>query len=225
MKPATEKIHTLRAKLRALAERGVNGEATAAKYKLACLEARFDFNTPRQVADLFAGKFKPATSAAPVGLDLATHGDCCDSVKWAIERGTGIRCLYRAGQLCAEATPATCARLETIARTIAENFTALWARLQTAPGIQAGDRQCFTLGLYDGLMGEHRENQPLPRRAGPVRLAKAKRKAVGHVAGITLHPYSIALDLGRQIRHTVPLDEINRTLENKITQALPAATQ
>ena len=217
MKPATERICVLRAKLQALAERGVNGEKIAAQAKLKRLEARYDFSKPvLRTEDIFAGTFRKSTQASPVMTYTATDFDIVNSVKWAIEARTGIECLFKGGSLMAAATPETAQQLRGIAVKVSSSFDGLWATFQIASGVVAADRGNFILGLYDGMMGEERHGQRLPSRVTHTKCGQAKKRAVGHVAGLNLHPYSVAVELGKQIRFDVPLAEITGQLERTI---------
>ena len=218
MKPATPKARALLAKLEALAERGINGEKAAAQAKLSKLKARYDFTAPdKTTEDLFKGCFRPATIAQPILTQTTETRDVIDFVKWALEQETGIRCLFRGDQLLAEATPKTAAQLKTIAATITETFTQLWGKFSHAPGVNQADRPNFIRGLYDGVVGDETPGQLLPSRIEP-RTPKKRttKKAVGYVAGLNLHPYSVAVSLGKQIRFCVSLDNLNVELEQKI---------
>lgn len=225
LKPATEKVHALRAKLKALAERGINGEKLAAEAKLKRLEARYDFKSPvLTTQDIFSGTFHAAYSdvAEPLCAFNADDLDIASSVKWAIEQATRVPCLFRDKVLYAQAAPATARRLAGITSTVRQGFTELWRQYHAAGG-NIADRNNFILGLYDGMMNEQRIGQPLPSRA-PVKLRKAKKKSVGHVAGLNVHPYSVALDLGRSIRFNAPLETLAGELANKLKPALTEAT-
>ena len=218
MKPATPKARALLAKLEALAERGVNGEKTAAQAKLSKLKARYDFSAAdKTTEDLFKGCFRPATIAQPIFEHTTSARDVIDFVKWTIESETGIRCLFRGDQLMAEATPSTAAQLKTIASTITDNYTQLWKRFSHAPGVNPADRPNFVRGLFDGMTGDEAPGQLLPSRIEP-RTPKKRttKKAVGYVAGLNLHPYSVAVNLGKQIRFCVSLNNITAELEQKI---------
>jgi hypothetical protein len=221
-KPASTKARALRAKLAALAERGIDGERASATAKLARLDAKFDF-TQADVSkdDIFRGQFARSGKAQLVRrFDDDAIANAC---KWAIEQATGIRCLYRDGlTLWAEATAGTVRQLDRIAATIAESFAALWARFGSAPGVHPADRPTFLIGLYDGMMQEDRFGQALPKRPGAAVVGKAKRKAVNHAPGLNLHPYTIGRQLGASIRFAVPLPELTAQLESKIAAALPA---
>lgn len=223
MKPATERICLLRAKLQALADRGVNGEKIAAQVKLKRLERHWDFSKPvLRTEDIFAGTFRRSTQASPVMTFTATDYDVANSVKWAIEQAAGIPCLYRDGVLMAEATPETANRLHSIAGTVSASYGELWKRFAGAPGVSLADRNVFMLGLFEGMMGDTREGQALPSRSRDTKTGKAKKKAVGMVAGISLHPYSVALELGKQIRFSVPLDDLTGQLDRTIKGELAA---
>jgi len=66
-KLASPKIHELRAKLKTLAERGINGEKDVAQAKLARLEKRYDFNTPNVRGMVPGLPLSPIHAAGPRG--------------------------------------------------------------------------------------------------------------------------------------------------------------
>lgn len=203
-------------KLQALAARpGTPDEGAAAQKKLDRLNRRYDWTVPDMPKEyLFAGEFRPARdgNALPVinldDMNLATW------IKWAIESATGIRCLFRGSSVMAEATPDTAAKLTGIGNIIASGFSDLWQRFAGFPTVTQDDRGVFLRGLYDGMMNDCKPlGEQLPQRAQAAPTRKAKRQAVGRVAGISLHPYAVATDLGRQIRFNVPLETIAGQLE------------
>jgi len=213
----------LREKLQALAERGVNGERDAAKAKLANLEAQYDFSVPVQkpTADLFFGNFEPSGRATFV-CELGNDPEIANAAKWAIETACDIDCSYRNGnQLFAEATARTAQRLAKIADTITRGITELWTKL-SANGVQPSDKNNFILGLYDGMMNDSRPiGQPLPSKVSP-KLGKKKKRSITSATGLNIHPYSLALNLGRQIRFCVPIEEVTNQLEQKIKGEIAA---
>jgi hypothetical protein len=222
MKPANTKARALLAKLERLSEPangGTDGEVANAKRKLATLKARFDFNAPDPncAKDIFAG-FKYTRRigfAAQVFSFRPDEFDIANSVKWAIERATGVPCSFRGGDLLAEATPSTANRLAKLAAHIAENFRALLDKLAKLDGVRAQDRTIFVRGLYDGMMNDGRKvGDKLPNRiAKPVRRLKAKKGTVATAPGLSVHPYTVALGLGRQIRFAAPIEQIAAELE------------
>jgi hypothetical protein len=217
MKPATPKARALLVKLAALAERGINGEKANARRSVARLRKRYDFDAPDTGgSDVFAGGFIPSTVAAPVIRFEPADFDIANSVKWAIESSTKIRCLFRGGELLAEAAPPTANRLHDIAGQLSAGFSSLWAKFAASPGANASDRGNFIAGLYDGMMNEVRTNTPLPSRAARSAKPRAKAKALASLPGIGLHPYSVAVGLGRQVRFSVPLETIAAELEAKV---------
>ena len=140
--------------------------------------------------------------------------DVANSVKWAIESTTKIPCVYRHGELLAEATPDTAKRLKAISEHIANSFRALIERFGALDGATVDDRNVFIMGLYDGMMNETRKvGQRLPGRAPIKKARKAKKCAVGHASGLNMHPYTVGLSLGKQIRFSVPLEQITAELE------------
>lgn len=220
--PPTPQARRLREKLAALVERGVNGERTAAEAKLARLDARYDFTVPDPTAtrDLFEGTFHPSTKAELIAKLADLHIE--NAVKSAIEARCGIRCLFRSGELYAEATPETARQLRTIAATVAGGFSELWDRMKAAPGICDGDKTNFIAGLWDGMLNEQRIGVALPTRPGRSKPVRGKKRALV-AAGMAFHPYTVALHLGRQLCMCVPLDDITHGLESKIRGELEAA--
>ncbi|HZM04559.1 MAG TPA: hypothetical protein VFC44_16260 [Candidatus Saccharimonadales bacterium] len=224
-KPASLKARILLKKLQALAERGIGGEKIAAQKKLARLKASLDFTAsdPTEASDLFAGRFACATKATRIWSFGAHELDVANSVKWAIESATRIPCLYRHGDLLANASPATARRLKEIAVYIAGSFGKLLDEFRAVDGVNASDRNVFVMGLYDGMMNEVRDvGQRLPGRANAAKTRKAKKSAVTHAAGLHVHPYTIGLSLGKQIRFSTPVEQIAAELEALTQKHLPA---
>jgi hypothetical protein len=223
LKPATPKAWAVLTKLQALAERGVAGERTAAQHKIDRLKARFDFSgsVPTETPDLFQGRFQGAGKARRICTFARAEFDLANAVKWAIENATGIHCLHRDGDLLAEASPATAKRLSAIAGHIATAFRALIAQFDQVAGPNLADRGAFVMGLYDGMMNEARDvGQPLPGRAPVKKKGRATRAVVNTGGGLHVHPYTLAVGLGRQIRFSVPLAEITAELDDAIRRAL-----
>lgn len=216
LKPATAKARALLKKLQALANQGIDGEKAAAQRKVARLKARFDFTglDPADAPDLFSGRFRHSTTARRIYAFPANDFDVANAVKWAIESAAKIPCLYRDRELLAEATPATANRLTDIAAHIAHSFRTLLDKFGAVDGVNAKDRAAFIMGLYDGMMNDLRDaGQRLPGRAGPQKTRKPKKMAVTHAPGLNIHPYSVALSLGKQIRCSVSLEQITAELD------------
>lgn len=222
--PATPKAWELRRKLEALAIGGVNGEKTAAEAKLARLLARVDFSKPMLTTpDLFAGVFITSSVASPVATFMPENYDIAAAVKWAIEAAAHVPCIYRGGQLCAQADPPSARRLQSIADTITEAFGRLWGQYRAAPGVNPADRANFILGLSEGVMREERSNEKLPTRAGPTASrGRVKRKAMAMPAGLQIHPYSAGASLGKGLRFCVPVETLSGELESKIKGQIEA---
>lgn len=221
-KLAPPKARELLAKLTALAERGINGERDAAKLALAKLKRRYDFASVNTGgADIFDGVFVPDIVGREVFPFEPYENDIANAVKWAIEHATKIRCGFRGQTLIAAADSRTATRLHDIAGTLAGNFAKLWRQFESAPGANKADRSNFMLGLYDGMMDEAREGQLLPRRAHIDKVKKARKRDLAPVPGLSVHPYSVAVGLGKQIRCCSTLDEISAELEDAIKGQLP----
>lgn len=213
--PANAKARALLDKLEALAERGIDGEKIVARRKIARLKARFDFSQPDQTGmpDLFSGHFKQSRTARKIYSFGAHDFDVANSVKWAIESAVKIPCVYRHGDLLAEATSSTARRLTEIAGHIANSFGALIEQFRTLDGVSVGDRSVFVMGLYDGMMKETRNaGQRLPGRPQIKKVRKAKKGAVTQTPGLHIHPYTVGLSLGQQIRFSATLEQITAEL-------------
>jgi len=220
-KPATAKAYAMRDKLQALVDRGIGGEKAAAKVKLDRLLARYNFTgtPPPTTADLFEGKFKPGPVANAIGkvgdLMVATF------VKWSIERRTGLSCRLRCDEILAETPPKTASRLAGIVEIVARAFSELWKMFETTPGVQLGDKALFIRGLYDGMMDDVLCGEALPPRVGirPARIGRGKR-SLKKAPALTLHPYSVAVGLGRKIILRIPLADIASELETTLARML-----
>lgn len=220
LKPASAKARAVLRKLEALAERGVDGEKLVAQRKIARLKARFDFDAPgpADTLDLFQGTFKRARNARRIYSFTPAEFDVANQVKWAIETATGIPCVYRGCDLLAEASSSAAKRLAGIAEHISQSFRTLVAKFGGLNGVSVADRGVFVMGLYDGMMNDPRDmGQLLPSRPGPRRRGRVKKPADTPAAGLHIHPYTLAVGLGKQIRFSVPLQEIAGELD-RLTQ-------
>lgn len=235
MRKPTPKAWELLEKLQALAERGIDGERQAAQHKLARLKARFDFagaaaeKRAADQADMFKGRFPPSRNGKSVRICKFTDYAVANSVKWAIEKGAGVPCQWRDGELRAEVSPTTAKNLAAIALKISESFLKLWDKFSRLDGVHPADRGIFIMGLYDGMMNDGRtEGQPIPRRPVPVvKVRKTKKPPAPAPAaapsGLHIHPYTIALDWGRQIRFSVPWETIAGEIEALAAKQLSVA--
>ncbi|MDB6021106.1 MAG: hypothetical protein JWQ04_963 [Pedosphaera sp.] len=216
LKSANPKARALLKKLQALAAQGIDGEKISAQGKIARLKARFDFTVPEhaETPELFSGIFKHSNTARRVYSFGGDEFDVANSVKWAIESATKIPCVFRDRDLMAEAAPATVKRLADIAIHITHSFRALLDKFSAVDGVGMNDRAVFVMGLYDGMMNETRNaGQRLPSRAGVKKMRKAKKNSMPHAPGLHIHPYTVALSLGKQIRFSAPLEQITAELE------------
>jgi hypothetical protein len=102
----------------------------------------------------------------------------------------------------------------------------LLAKFSAVDGVGPSDRGVFVRGLYDGMMNETRRNgERLPGRMTGVKVRKSARAgklAVAEAPGLRIHPYSLGLGLGRQVRFSVPLDKITAELEEQVQRQLKA---
>ena len=144
-----------------------------------------------------------------------------NSVKWAIESATRISCLYRDGQLLAEAKSGTAKELTEIAKHIAGSFTALIDQFCAIDGVNVKDRGVFVMGLYDGMMNETRSvEQRLPSRAVIKKSSRSKKGAAACAPALNIQPYTIGLSLGKQIRFSAPREQITAELQAVTQQQL-----
>ena len=223
MKPANSKARALLKKLQALAEQGIDGEKISAQNKIARLKARFDFTMPdsAETPDLFSGLFKRSTTARRIYTFAGNELEVASSVKWAIESATGIACVHHDNDLLAEATPRTANRLREIADHIANSFRALLDKFSSIDGVSVTDRSVFVMGLYDGMMNEVRTvGQRLPNRSHVSKKTRAKKRAVTCAPSLHVHPYTVAVNLGKQILFSTPVEQITAELEAVIQKHL-----
>ncbi len=221
MKPSNDKARALLAKLEALAERGIDGEKESAMRKLAKLKTKFDFNVApeKKTEDLFSGMFQAPSRGEIHFLTkfAAIDFDVANSIKWAIENATGLQSVYKnGGEIWVESGRSSVSKLEAIAKTISDGFLQLWDRFSKVDGVHQGDRSNFIRGLYDGMMNDEKaQGQPLPSRFEPAKKIRVKRKSLNRAPGIGLHPYSVALNMGKQIRFCVPAGDVIGSFEKQ----------
>jgi hypothetical protein len=228
MKPANTKARALLGKLERLADPANGGtpdEIATANRKLQRLQRRYDFSgpdpaEPKQM-DIFAGiSFKRSTRrTAHVHTFEPADFDIANSVKWALEQATGIACNFRGGELSAPVTAGTAKHLAKVAKHITQSFKALLDRFGKLQGVTTADRRLFVRGLYDGMMNDPRGvGERLPGNAPPEpRRKRAKKNLTERPPQLAVHPYTVALDLGRQIRLAAPLEAIAAELD-RVTQ-------
>jgi len=222
MKPAANtKARETRGKLEALAERGIDGEKLSAEKKLARFIARYDWTLPNpddaKTQDLFAGTFARLPGATGLLPFNQSEMDIGFFVLWAIRDTTKIPCAFRDGILVAETGGKTGSKLADIALTIKTNLEKLWEQYAATPGANAADRGNFLLGLYEGMLNEIRSNEALPRRIiHKTKAARARKNSVAIAPGLTFHPYTVAVNLGKQIRLCAPLESITQELDRTI---------
>ena len=221
-RPATEKARALRRKLEALAERGINGEKTAAQHKLKRLLAAVDFETadPTETPDIFARvRFAPGSTAHCVYTFNADETELASTVKWCVEQGAKIPCHFQGRELRASINDRGADELRALTLHLATSFRALWSQFAT---VQPQARTVFLMGLYDGVMNETRPaGQMLPAvKNQPLKPAGKKRSALQAPPGLNLNPYSIALPLGAKIRVSFDIPAITADLEQTLQKAI-----
>jgi hypothetical protein len=221
---ATKSIRDKLAKLDMLASLpGTPHEGQRARELADKIRARYDVTAPDQDRrDIFAGVFlREAANNIPIAVSVDPHLD--NAVKWAIEERTGIPCNFRAGQLCAAAAPATARKLEAIAVQVTGKFAALWAEYESKCVVWPCDYSLFVRALYDGMMNDERPaGEPLQSRGTPPK--RRQRKEKSQASELNVHPYSVAVSLGRMIRIDEPSEAVVAALRERISAALPPQT-
>ena len=235
MKPANQTARALLEKLERLADPANGGtpdEIATANHKLERLRNRYDFSAPDPAAngqmDIFAGirSKRKARRAAHLYTFHPNDREVANSVKWAIEEATGIPCYFCGEDLTAAVTAGTANRLAKVASHISQSFKTLLDQLGTLQGVTPSDRRLFVRGLYDGMMNDARGvGERLPGdgnvHRGRRRAKKTKKKSsTERPPQLAVHPYSVALALGRQIRFAAPVDTIAAELERATQAAL-----
>lgn len=238
MKPANAKARALLGKLERLADPangGMPDEIATARRKLQRLRSRFDFSKPdpadHATLDIFAGLHRTRSTrvTAHVHAFEPADFDIANSVKWAIEQTTGIACSFRDGVLSAAVSAGNAQRLAKVARHITQSFKSLLGQFSNVRGVTAADRRLFVRGLYDGMMNDLRGvGERLPGHAtSRTSRTKPRKKTAEHPhapPGLAVHPYTVALGLGRQIRFAAPLATIAAELDRVTRPVLGAGS-
>jgi hypothetical protein len=229
MKLADHRARALLGKLQRLADPANGGtpdEIAVANRKLQRLRSRYDFTKPDPAdldsLDIFAAQFSRRQvrhSSRLYAFDPADF-DIANSVKWAIEQGTGIPCSFQGGHLSAAVTSRTAEQLAKIALHISQSFKTLVDQFGRLQGVTPSDRRFFVRGLYDGMMNAPRgTGERLPgATASRARRKKTNAKADERRPQLAVHPYTVAMALGRQIRFATAVETITAELD-RVTRA------
>jgi hypothetical protein len=71
------------------------------------------------------------------------------------------------------------------------------------------------------MMNELRDvGQPLPSRPGLKKKGRTRKPAISSATGLHVHPYTMAVGLGKQIRFSVPLQEITAEMDSVARRCL-----
>src|SRR4029077_8252620 len=82
-------------------------------------------------------------------------------------------------------------------------------------GADSNDEPGFYAGLYDGLMGEARKaGKAIPARNRSAKKSRRRVPVKSAETNVRPHVYSIALELGAEIRLNRPLDRITSLLDD-----------
>lgn len=215
--PANTAARKLRAKLQALAAKGVEGEAASATAKLTRLEAKYDFAAPDpDGADLFSEVVILRRGNQRDLTGVYRDGEIASFTKWAITAAFQVQTLIRVNRdntftLCAECAVESRKTLDHVSKVIRESFERLWTAFAELPGASERDARTFLRGLYDAMMHDERPaGQMLPPRTTkpPELRTRARKHALVERPALSLHPYEAGLALGGKIRIQIPIEQI-----------------
>ena len=148
---------------------------------------------------------------APIGNFVKwvlLNGFQIDGVWRAIERGKATALYVGAKK---EDLPA----LRHVAEVVSDRFKNLWRRFCENTGADSNDEPGFHAGLYDGLMGETRKaGKAIPARNRSAKKSRRRAPVKSAETNVSPHVYSIALELGAEIRLNRPLDRITSLLDD-----------
>jgi hypothetical protein len=147
---------------------------------------------------------------APIGSFVKwvlLNGFQIDGVWRAVARGNGTALYVGAKK---EDLPF----LRHIAEVLSDRFKNLWAHFRECGGTDPNDEPSFYAGLYDGLMREARKaGKAVPARNRRGKQSRPKPAAKSTETNVRPHVYSIAVELGAQIRLHGPLERITSSLD------------
>ena len=229
--PPPHNIHARYLRLLAMQERGTKHEAAVAKVKIASLKNRYDFDfsllpDEEPGEDLFsvAAHVRPDPMMRHLVVFDMQEAGIGNFVKWVLSEGLKINGVWRTAKgstaLYVGAKEEDIPHLRHIAGIVSERFNSLWEHFSKTTGADPCDEPSFHAGLYDGLMRDPRK----PGRAAPGRSPKRKRgRAAKKPVDTTVRPhaYSVALDLGAQIRITRSLGQITALLDGLVGRDIP----
>ena len=216
-------------RLLAMVERGTKHEALVAEMKLASLRHRYDFSVflaaePTDPEDdLFsnAARIRPDQKRRLLIVFNMKDAPIGNFAKWVLLNGFQIDGVWRAtasGKATAlyvgakkEDLPA----LRNIAQVVSDRFKNLWRRFSETTGADSNDEPGFYAGLYDGLMRETRKaGNAIPARNRGAKKSRRKAPVKSAETSVRPHVYSIALELGAEIRLNKPLERITSLLDD-----------
>jgi len=214
--------------LLAMEERGTKHESVTAAEKISRLKKRYDVDAPPKAPeetaeDLFseAKNIHPDASLRSLIVFKMEDSSVGNLVKWVITEAFNVKSVWRSvsestqTELFVGAKKEDIPHLRHIAHVINERFNSLWEHFRATTSADAGDEPSFHIGLYDGLMRDPRKpGQGTPMRA-PKRTRKQTRKKAPRTddKSIRPHAYSVALELGAQIRLNRSMGDITSILD------------
>ena len=142
-------------------------------------------------------------------------------VKWVLLNGFQIDGVWRntrsgkATALYVGANKEDLPALRHVAEVVSDRFKNLWRRFCETTGADSNDEPGFYAGLYDGLMGETRKaGKAIPARNRSTKKSRRRAPVKSAETNVRPHVYSIALELGAEIRLNRPLDRITSLLDD-----------
>jgi hypothetical protein len=227
--PPPPNVRSRYVRLLTMAERGTKHEVLVAEMKLASLRECYDFSvllraeTTDPEDDLFsnAARIRPDQKRRRLIVFDMKDAPIGNFAKWVLLNGFQIDGVWRAtasGKATAlyvgakkEDLPA----LRNIAQVVSDRFKNLWRRFCETTGADSNDEPGFYAGLYDGLMRETRKaGKAIPARNRGAKKSKRKAPVKSAETHVRPHVYSIALELGAEIRLNKPLERITSLLDD-----------
>ena len=124
-------------------------------------------------------------------------------MKWILSERFGIAGILRGDSIRAQVRREDAERLRLTARSLFRDLAVLMAEFTRTPDAARASNQ-FVTGLYDGLMDDPRKPGQLLPPAKSASLKKPKKAALTQAPGVSIHPYTLAVELGRSIRLATP---------------------
>jgi hypothetical protein len=218
----TPSIARRRAHLQEMAARGTENEREIAKAKLASLEAKYRFDAPLPIPDIFDGWVKPAYArdATPIFTAANESLDAANIVKWILHEHFDVTATWRyhseGADLQAHIRKGDAAKLGRHCKALLKNILLCCDAFSGGRPLRPLDRAPFLQGLSDGLLDEPRPHGSAlagysPSAKPRVRKYRTKSPPASQAAA-AIHPYDIGRMAGQNIRIDLPADELCDTI-------------